>query len=239
MIRTVLVDDHAMVREALAQILDDVGDIEVIGQGGDLAAAQGLVRDLRPDVLVLDYNLPGGATLDVIDRLARDDRPRIVVLTVHESIHYAVRVLEAGAHGFVVKSGAVEDLEAAIRAAHAGDVYVSKELSQKVLQTLRGPRVRPRAARAADEQADPSDPPAAAAPDAAPAGGRLGPEALSPRELELLRRLGAGMSLKDAAADLHISPSTASTYRARLAEKLELRTTAELIRFALENGLVG
>ena len=213
MIRALLVDDHAMVREALAQILDEVDDIGVVGQGSDATTALRLVREQRPDVLVLDYGLPGGGALDVIERVAGDGGPggtRVVVLTVHDSIHYAVRVLEAGAYGFVVKSGAVEDLEAAIRAVHAGDVYVSPELSQKVMQTLRRPR-----------QA------------------RLGPEALSSRELDLLRRLGAGMSLKAAAADLKISPSTASTYRARLVEKLHLETTAELIRFAIEHDLVG
>lgn len=213
MIRAVLVDDHAMVREALAQILDEVHDIEVVGQGADAAAALRLVRELRPDILVLDYGLPGGGAPDVIEQVAVPEAPwstKVVVLTVHDSIHYAVRVLEAGAYGFVVKTGAVEDLEAALRAAHAGEVYVSPDLSQKVLQTLRRPK-----------------------------RDRLGPEALSARELELLRRLGAGMSLKAAALDLHISPSTASTYRARLVDKLQLETTAELIRFALEHGLVG
>jgi DNA-binding NarL/FixJ family response regulator len=119
-------------------------------------------------------------------------------------------VLEKGAHGYVVKSAAVEELVEAIQSVMQGEVYISPKVSQRVIQHLRRPKKD-----------------------------RVGLEALSQREFELLRVLGAGMSLKECARHLHISTSSASTYRSRLMDKLHLNTTAEVIRFALENDVVG
>lgn len=209
LIRVTLIDDHAMVRQALAAVLADSEGLEVVGQGEDVPGAVAAVRSGACDVLVLDYNLPGGGALSVIEEVARRKLPvRVLVLTVHESAHYAVRVLEAGASGYMVKSGAVEELCDAIAAVHAGEVYVSPKLSGAVLDSLRRPKRE-----------------------------RTGVSALSDREFELLRLLGGGAGLKEAAAALSVSVSAASTYRARLLKKLELNSTADLIRFALENEL--
>jgi len=210
-IRVVLADDHAMVRQALAQVLEESEAITVVGQAGNGAEALDLVAQLKPDVLVLDYSMPvmdAPGTIDALSR--RDPSVKILILTVHESIHYAVRVLESGALGYVVKTAAAQELVDAIRAVQQGDVYISRSVSQKVLQHLRRPR------------AD-----------------RIGVGSLSTREFELLRVLGAGLSLKECADRLGISTSTASTYRARLMEKLNLRSTAEIIRFALEHDIIG
>lgn len=210
-IRVVLADDHAMVREALAQLLDESGHIKVIGQASDGHQALELAVALRPDVIVLDYTMPNLDAPSAIETLLhRLPDLKILILTVHENIHYAVKVLESGAHGYVVKSAAVGELVEAIQAASEGEVYISPKVSQRVIQHLRRPRKE-----------------------------RVGLEALSQREFELLRVLGAGMSLKECARHLNISASSASTYRARLMEKLKLRTTAEVIRFALENDIVG
>lgn len=210
-IRVLLADDHAMVREALAQVLEDAEQITVVGQAGNGAEALESVARLAPDVLVLDYSMPVMDAPAVIEALGkRHPAVKILILTVHESIHYAVRVLEAGALGYVVKTAAAHELVAAVRAVERGEVYVSSEVSQRVLQHLRRPR---------------SD--------------RVGVAALSQREFDLLRVLGAGMSLKASADHLGISVSTASTYRARLMEKLGLRSTAEIIRFALEHEIIG
>jgi DNA-binding NarL/FixJ family response regulator len=210
-IRVVLADDHAMVREALAQILRESGCVRVVGQAADgPQALEAAARD-RPDVIVLDYSMPELDAPSAIEALLRG-RPdlKVLVLTVHENIHYAVKVLESGAHGYVVKSAAVAELVEAIHAVSAGEVYISPKVSQRVIQHLRRPR-----------------------------RDRVGLEALSAREFELLRVLGAGMSLKECARHLNISTSSASTYRARLMEKLQLHSTAEVIRFALENDIVG
>jgi DNA-binding NarL/FixJ family response regulator len=210
-IRVLLADDHAMVREALAQILEESGSIRVVGQAADGPGALDLAARARPQVLVLDYSMPGLDTpSDISALLRRWPELKILILTVHENIHYAVKVLESGAHGYVVKSAAVSELVEAIQAVSAGEIYLSPKLSQRVIQQLRRPKKD-----------------------------RVGLEALSQREFELLRVLGAGMSLKECARRLSISTSSASTYRTRLMEKLGLHSTAEVIRFALENDIVG
>ncbi len=210
-IRVVLADDHAMVREALAQILQESGCIQVVGQAATGPEAVEITAGARPDVIVLDYSMPGmdaGSTIEAL--LSRFPQLKVLVLTVHENIHYAVKVLESGAHGYVVKSAAVAELVEAIGAVSAGECYISPKVSQRVIQHLRQPR-----------------------------RDRVGLEALSQREFEVLRVLGSGMSLKECCRHLKISTSSASTYRARLMEKLNLHSTAELIRFALENDIVG
>jgi DNA-binding NarL/FixJ family response regulator len=207
----VLADDHAMVRQALAQILEDSREIRVVGQASDGASAIEVVEQTRPELVVLDFSMPGMHASSTIQQLLkRQPKLKILVLTVHEKIHYAVRVLEEGAHGYVVKSAAAHELLDAIRAVSQGEIYISPKVSHKVIHALRRPK-----------------------------RDRAGLEALSQREFDLLRLLGAGYSLSDCAAELDISISAASTYRARLLEKLNLKTTPEIIRFALENGIVG
>lgn len=209
-IRVVLVDDHAMVRQGLAQVLQDSEDIKVIGQAGNGLEAVDLVKAEEPDVVVLDYTMPqmdGVTAVEQIRKLC--PKTKILVLTVHENIHYAVKVLEAGAHGFVIKAAAVQELVQGVRAVHQGRVYVSPTISEKMVANLR-------------EGKD-----------------RSGLKALSKREFQLLTLLGGGMRLQDCAESMRITESTASTYRARILEKLQLNNTAELIRFALENGIVG
>jgi DNA-binding NarL/FixJ family response regulator len=211
LIRVVLADDHAMVREALAQILEESGCIRVVQQASTGPEALEAVAKVMPEVLVLDYTMPGlDAPTAIAELLRRQPQLKVLVLTVHENIHYAVKVLESGAHGYVVKSAAVGELVEAIQAVSSGEVYISPKVSQRVIQHLRRPK-----------------------------RDRVGMEALSQREFELLRVLGAGMSLKECAHHLSISTSSASTYRTRLMEKLNLHSTAEIIRFALENDIVG
>jgi two-component system, NarL family, invasion response regulator UvrY len=209
MIRVGLIDDHAMVRDALGHILDDSDLVNVVGTASDCASARDLVATAKPDVVVLDYGLPDGSALELIEAWCLlPSPPGIVVLTVHESPHYAVRALEAGALGFVIKASAFDELIQGVRAASAGEMYVSPAIASSVLAQLSKPRKE-----------------------------RLGIGALSPRELELLRLLAQGQGILEAATTQNISTSTVSTYRARLLEKLGLRNTAELIRFALENDI--
>lgn len=210
-IRVVLADDHRMVREALAGVLNDHPGIDVVGQAGDGDEAARIIDLEKPDVAVLDYSMPPRDAPPLVESLVqRHASMRILVLTIHESLHYAVRVLEAGADGYVIKSSAASELFEAIRAVDQGEVYVSPRVSHQVLKALRNPRSM-----------------------------RVGLDALSPREFDLLRILGAGMGLGECADRLNISTSTASTYRARLMDKLKLRSTAELIRYALEHDIVG
>ena len=210
-IRVVLADDHSMVREALARILDDSGAVTVVGQVSDGLEVIRTVETTHPECVVLDYSMPNLDTSAVIESLIRrKTNVKILVLTVHENIHYAIRVLESGAHGYVIKSAAVDELVEAIRVVHGGGIYISPKVSDEVLQHLRRPKRE-----------------------------RLGLQSLSQREFDLLRILGAGKTLQQCAQQMKVSTSTASTYRARVMKKLNLKSTAELIRFALEHNVVG
>ena len=210
-IRVVLADDHTMVREGLSQLLDESDGIQVVGQAADGIEALVLATDTKPDVMVLDYSMPGLDAPGVIERAKRlAPQVKLLILTIHENIHYAVKALESGAHGYVIKSAAVEELVEAIQTVSQGETFISSKVSQMIVQRLRRPKRR-----------------------------REGLEALSQREFELLRALGAGMSLKECAASLNINTSTASTYRSRLMQKLNLSSTVAIIRFALENEIVG
>lgn len=208
-IQVVLADDHAMVRESLARVLEDSGTVTVIGQASDGMELLSVVEEKRPDCVVLDYSMPRLDAPQTIEQLvARDRNLKVLVLTVHENVHYAVRALEAGAHGYLIKSAAVEELVNAIRALVRGEVYVSPKVAQDVWQQLRRPKRQ-----------------------------RSGLESLSQREFDVLRILGSGASMQECARQMDVSTSTVSTYRARVLEKLNLTTTAELIRFALEHDL--
>lgn len=205
----ILADDHEMVRESLARVLDSCDEINVVGQvgcGGGLVAK---VRETQPDCLVMDYSMPGHEPVDVIKQLLREFKNlKILMLTVHENVHYAVRTLEAGAHGYLIKSAAVEELVDAIAMIKRGDVYISRKISPEVWTLLRRPKRK-----------------------------RDGVEALSQREFDVLRMLGSGESLQDCAKKLNVSVSTVSTYRGRVLEKLNLENTSEMVRFAIENKL--
>lgn len=208
-ISVVLADDHAMVRQSLARVLDDSGRVVVLGQADNGRQLLQVVRDEKPDCVVLDYSMPELDGPSAIEKLvAEQPHLKLLVLTVHENVHYAVRALEAGAHGYIIKSAAVDELVAAIDQVSRGEVYISPRVSQDVWALLRKPKRT-----------------------------RGGLESLSTREFNALRILGSGKSLQECAKEMSVSVSTVSTYRSRILEKLDLSTTAELIRFAIENQL--
>jgi len=207
----VLADDHAMVRESLARVLDASEEILVVGQAGDGIELIKVIGQQPPHCLIMDYSMPNhDPPVMIAELLERYPALKILVLTVHENVHYAVRTLEAGAHGYLIKSAAVDELVNAIHSIIDGNIYISKKISRDVLSLLRRPR-----------------------------GRRGGVESLSQREFELLRTLGTGASLQESAKKMQVSVSTVSTYRSRILEKLGLATTGDLVRFAIENQLDG
>ena len=209
-IKVVLADDHEMVREALARILESSGQISIVAQASNGEEAIELARSAQPDVIVLDYTMPKHDTAQVIEELLRVVPDiKVLILTVHENIHYAVRVLESGAHGYLIKSAAVDELLEAIDSVRQGRIYLSQKISDEVLQHLRRPKRE-----------------------------RVGLESLSQREFDFLRLLGSGESLQECANLMDISTSTASTYRSRIMKKLNLTSTARVIRYAIEHDLV-
>lgn len=209
-IRVVLADDHAMVRESLARVLQDSGGIIVQGLAKDGLELLQVVQRTAPDCVVLDYSMPHLDAPHAIERLVEQNaRIKILVLTVHEIASYAVRSFEAGAHGYMIKSAAVDELVDAINTIYRGSMYISPKVSREVWSQLRRPK-----------------------------RDRAGLDALSQREFDVLRILGGGAGLQECAQQLNVSASTVSTYRARILEKLNLTNTAELIRFAIEHHVV-
>lgn len=210
MIRVLLADDHNIVREGLRRIIEESGDLQVVAEAGDGREALGLLKESRPDVAVIDISMPGLDGLEVIGRI-RAERPSlpVLILTMHEEEQYVVRAIGAGAMGYVTKRSASEELVEAIRKVHAGGRYLTESAAESL------------AVRLARGQEG------------------LGPlDALSNREVQVLRRLAMGQTNREIAEAYHLSTRTVDTYRARLLKKLNLRNNADLSRFAIQTGLI-
>jgi two-component system, NarL family, response regulator NreC len=205
-IRLVLADDHAVVRSGLRMLMDSEAGIEVVAEAGDVPSARRYVRGHRPDVLVLDLNMPGESSLDAIPTLrAESPDTQIVVLTMQEEPAFARRALGAGALGYVLKEAADEELVQAVRAAAAGDTYLTPRLGAKLA----------------------SEPPPPGRPDD-----------LSEREVVVLRLIALGHTNAEIAEQLFLSVRTVETHRAHIQRKLGIVSRAELVRYALDRGLM-
>jgi len=210
MIRVVLADDHAVVRRGVRQILADAGDIEVVGEAKDYGELSNLLREQACDVLVVDISMPGKNGIEVL-KAVRERLPKIqvLILSMFPEDQYAVRALKAGAAGYVSKEAAPEKLVDAIRLAARGKKYITPEVAQALASQL----------TAGEAPENPH-------------------EALSDREYETLRLIASGKKLSEIAETMSLSPKTVSVYRARLLEKMKLRTNAELTHYAVKHGLV-
>ncbi len=210
MIRVMLVDDHVVVREGLKRLLDDIEGIDVVAEAshGDEALRRAPAE--RPDVLLLDVSMPGGGNriLDLIRQLrSQAPQTQVLLLSMHAEGPLAIRALRAGAAGYVTKTSPPGELVTAIYRVFQGRKYLSQPLAESLAEAV-GP----------DEPGDPLT-------------------LLSEREFQVLCMLGAGRAIKEIAAELALSPKTVSTYRSRIAVKLRLDSTADLIRFAIEHDL--
>jgi two-component system, NarL family, invasion response regulator UvrY len=209
MIRALIADDHAVVRQGLKQILGDTPEMLVAGEATNGQEVLDKVRAEPWDVVVLDISMPDRSGLDILKQL-RSERPKlpVLVLSMHSEDQYAVRVLKAGASGYLTKDSAPDELVKAIRKVVSGGRYVSSFLAEKL---------------AFEIGTDSS---------------RLPHETLSDREFQVLRLIAGGKSVTEIAAELCLSVKTVSTYRARMLEKMNLGTTAELIHYAMQNHLI-
>ena len=212
-IRILLADDHAVLRAGLKLLLSAQPDIEVVGEAADGGEAMAKARALRPDVILMDLTMPGIGGLEATGRI-KDESPgiKVLVLTMHDDPSYLRQLLTAGASGYVVKKSADADLLSAIRAAHRGEVFLDSSLAGGLVDEL----IRPRG----------------------PGRPRDTYEMLSDREREVLNWVARGHTNQEIAEKLFLSVKTIETYRVRLAEKLGLRGRAELVRFAMERGLL-
>lgn len=207
--RILIADDHEIVRRGLRQILTDEFPKLQVGDASDARSAVEAVRKQAWDAVLLDINMPGRSGLEVLEELKRL-RPAmpVVVLTAFPEEDYAVRAFKLGASGYVTKESASDELLAALRKALTGGRYVTASLAEKLAASIAG-----------DAPATPH-------------------ETLSNRELQVLRLIARGRTIKEVAAELALSEKTIGTYRARLSEKMGLSTNVELARYALQHKLV-
>lgn len=205
--RLLLVDDHPVYRHGLAQLLAQEPDLEVAGEVGDSQAALAAVRELTPDAVVVDLSMPMTNGVQWVRELrgAGEEVP-VVMLSMHDTSHHAVGALQAGAGAYVIKHEPFELILAAVRAVLKGERYLSPRFRDQL--AFRNFVSKP--------------------------GGGVAVDRLSERELEVLRFLGAGFSTREIASTLSLSAKTVETHRAHIKDKLRLRDSAEMVRFAID-----
>jgi DNA-binding NarL/FixJ family response regulator len=208
MIRTILIDDHPVVRSGYRRFLEQSGDISVVAESSDAESGYAAFVDCAPDVSITDLALPDAGGLDLMRRiLARDAAARVLVFSMHDSLQVVRRALDSGASGFVSKSASPESLMAAVRTTHKGGRYLSEGLSP----AMRKGAVDDEARRIAT---------------------------LSQREFEVFRLLAQGRSSADCARLLNLTPKTIANYQTLIKEKLNVSTSAALVHMALQNGVI-
>ena len=209
MIRILVVDDHAIVREGLKQILADVTDLSVRDEAANGQEALEKIRGGEFDCVLLDISMPGRSGLEVLKEI-KAERPRlpVLILSMHAEEQYAIRALKAGASGYLTKASAPDELIGAIRKVSCGRKYVSASLAEKLAGEL---------------DSDATKPPH---------------ETLSDREYQVMLMLASGKAVKEIADELCLSVKTISTYRSRVMEKMSMKKNAELTLYAIQNRLV-
>lgn len=208
MIRIVIADDHAIIREGLKRIIGSADDMAVVGEAADGTEVMQQVRGSDFDVLVLDLSMPGRSGMELI-KLVRSEKPklRILVLSMHQELQYAVRAIKSGASGYLTKESAPLQLLQVLRKIAAGGAFISADVAEQLaLGSMLG------------------------------AGGAAH-EKLSDREFEVFRLIAAGLSVTDIAARLNLSAKTISTHKANLMQKMGLNNQSELIRYAIKHGV--
>jgi two-component system, NarL family, invasion response regulator UvrY len=209
MINVVVIDDHAVVREGLKRIISENPGMAVSGEAGDGFEAMKVVKSHPCDVVLLDITMPNRNGLDVLKQIhAESPRLPVLVLSMHAEDQYAIRVLRAGAAGYLTKESAPAKLVQAIRKVVRGGKYVSQTLAEKLVFDL-------------DTDMD-----------------RVPHETLSDREFQVLCMIASGKTVGDIAEELALSVKTISTYRVRILEKLQMKNNAEITRYAIKQGLV-
>jgi DNA-binding NarL/FixJ family response regulator len=209
MIKVLIADDHTVVREGLKQILADDAQLTVVGEAADGNEVLKALEGLQVDALVLDITMPGRNGLDVLKEVKRKwPTLPVLVLSMHPEDQFAIRILRAGAAGYITKESAPEELVGALRKVCGGGKYVSSQLAERLAVFIEDEGTRP--------------------PH----------EKLSDREFEVLRMLALGKTVTEVAEELLLSVKTVSTYRSRVLEKMKMTSNADLTRYALQNGLI-
>lgn len=205
-VRVLIVDDHTLVRAGLCRLLQTFGGVLVTGEASSAEQALELAVQQQPDVVLMDLSLPGRSGLEALSDIRHKvANARVVMMSMHDDAAHVRDALDRGAVGFVVKDAAPQELEIALRAAHSGQVFLSPQISARMLAPMLG-RERP-----------------------------TGIAALSPRQRQILRQLGNGQTTKEIAAELGISVKTVETHRARMMEALGCRRANDLLLLAVRH----
>jgi DNA-binding NarL/FixJ family response regulator len=209
MLKIIIADDHPIVRAGLKQIMAETADLMVAAEANNGRELLNQVRREPYDVILLDISMPGIDGLDVLKQL-KVELPNIpvIILTVHPEAQYALRVLKAGAAGYLTKESVPSELIQAIRKVHRGGKYITPSLAEKIAFALGG-------------ETD-----------------KLPHETLSDREFQVLTLIASGKTVTEIAEELALSVKTISTYRTRILEKMQMKTNAELTHYAIQNRLV-
>ena len=204
----VLADDHRLIREGIRRLLESQPDMNVIGEADDGHAMLGLLRTSRAQVAIMDLNMPGLSGVNLIRRI-RQEHPQcaVLVLSMYAEELYAMRALRAGAQGYLTKDAATDELVRAVRKVAAGGCYLSRHMAEDVAMALAHQDSRPRHERLTD------------------------------REFEVFRCIVAGQRIGEISAAMHLSIKTVSTHKSRILQKMQLDSTAALIRYGLESRL--
>jgi len=209
-IKILIADDHGVLRAGLRALLSAEPDLEVVGEAADGPSALRLAAELRPDVLLMDISMPGLTGIEVARQLktAQPDT-RVLILTLHQDEGLLREAIHAGATGYIVKQAVEAELISAIYAVHRGDMYIHPSMTRALLQGV-SPTLVPEAPT----------------------------EQLSPREVEVLRLVAQGHTNRQTAEMLHVSVRTVESHRANLMSKLGVSSPAQLVRYAIEHGLL-
>jgi DNA-binding NarL/FixJ family response regulator len=209
MINVLIADDHSIVRTGLKQIISELPDVKVTGEAGDGHEVLEQVRTHEYHLVLLDISMPGMSGLDVLKQI-RIERPGlpVLILTMYPEEQFAVRMLRAGASGYITKESAANELIRAIRKVLSGGRYISESLAERLVDVF------------------------------GPDGEQPLHELLSDREHQVMRLIAEGKPMGEIAEDLSLSVKTVSTYRARILEKLGLKSNSDIIRYALKHSIV-
>jgi DNA-binding NarL/FixJ family response regulator len=211
-IRVLLVDDHALVRAGIRALVQNLQGAEVVAEAEDGRQALSLIKDLRPDIVLMDISMPGLNGLEAAARVAKEyPRVKVIMLSAHSHEEYVCQALRAGASGYLLKDASTAELELALTAVARGETYLSPAVSKHVINDYMR-RL----------------------------GGEPGSlEMLTPRQREVLQLVAEGRTTKEIAHTLHVSVKTVETHRMQLMDRLGIHDVAGLVRFAIRIGLVG
>jgi DNA-binding NarL/FixJ family response regulator len=209
MIRTLIVDDHSMVRSGLIKILKEESDIEVLAEADGYSQLLNCLKTVFPDIIIMDISMPGKNGLEIVKEL-KQTNPEIktLVLSMHPEERFSVRAIKAGALGYVSKELAADELVKAIRQVYNGGKYITPIVAEQLANSFELE------------------------------SNKLPHERLSDREFQIMRMIASGKKIKEIASELSISPATVATYRARVLEKIQLKSNVEITSYALRNDLV-